>query len=306
MAVFQDKLIKPQRLKPGDTVGVVAPASPFRRRVLSQGVKILQGMGYGVKLADGLFEAKDYLAGSDAHRASQLQAMFLDDGVDAIMCARGGFGSLRVLSHLDWERLRFNAKPFIGFSDITAIHQAFLFKAGLATFHGPVVCSLPSSDRQTQLSFNRAVTSEERISQKVAKPRIINPGRAQGVLAGGNLTTLCHLVGTPFAAGYSGTVLFLEDTGESAYRIDRMLMHMKLAGCFEGVAGIILGSFRGGVRAAVVDRLVYQLFAGRKIPILGGLAVGHGRRNLTLPVGIPVELDVDSGKLTFLECATVD
>lgn len=306
MAVFQGELIKPQRLKPGATVGVVAPASPFRRRVLGQGLKILQGMGYGIKLADGLFEANDYLAGSDAHRASQLHTMFLDEGVDAVMCARGGFGSLRILSHLDWGCLRSHPKPFIGFSDITAIHQAFLIKAGLASFHGPVVCSLPSSDRQTQLSFHRAVTSEERISLKVAKPRAISSGRAQGILTGGNLTTLCHLVGTPFAADYSGTILFLEDTGEAAYRIDRMLAHMKLAGCFDGVKGVVLGAFRGGVRAAVVDRLVCQLFAGRKMPILGGLAVGHGRRNLTLPVGIPVELDADSGKLTFLECATVD
>jgi muramoyltetrapeptide carboxypeptidase len=306
MAPMKEALIKPGRLTAGATIGVVAPASPFRRKVFDRGMKILQEMGYALKPAEGLFEASGYLAGSDAHRASQLQDMFLDDEVDAVMCARGGFGSLRMLPHIDWGVLKSHPKPFVGFSDITAIHHAFLAKAGMTSFHGPVVCSLPSSDRQTRLALNRALTSNEKISFAVAKPRIIGPGKAQGMLVGGNLTTLCHLVGTPFAADFSGAVLFLEDTGEAAYRIDRMLMHMKLAGCFEQVSGVLLGSFREGVRAAAVDRLVQRLFAENKIPILGGMAVGHGRRNLTLPVGVPVDLDADNGRVTLLECATAD
>ncbi len=306
MPVSQKALIKPHRLKPGDTIGVVAPASPFRRRVLDQGVTLLKEMGYAVKLSDGLFEADGYLAGSDAHRASQLQEMFLDDGVDAVMCARGGFGSIRILPYLDWELIRAHPKPFIGFSDITAIHQALLLRAGLTAFHGPVVCSLPSSDRQTQRSLNRAIASKALLSLTVARPRTIKSGRAEGVLMGGNLTTLCHLVGTPFDRGFAGAVLFVEDTGEVAYRIDRMLMHMKLAGCFDGIAGLVVGSFKDCARAAVIDKLVRQRFADHDMPILAGMAVGHGRRNLTLPVGIAVRMDSDSGRLDLLECATVD
>lgn len=306
MPLLREELIKPRRLKAGDTIGVVAPASPFRRKVLDQGVKILREMGFRVKLAEGLFEADGYLAGNDTHRAFQFQAMFLDDGVDAVMCARGGFGSLRMLSRFDWSILRSHRKPFIGFSDITAIHQAFLFKGRLSAFHGPVVCSLPAGDRRTQRSLYRALTSDKPISLKAARPRTIRPGKAKGVLAGGNLTTLCHMVGTPFAGDFTGAILFLEDTGEAAYRIDRMLTQMKLSGCFEGIRGLVLGSFKEGVRASVVDQLVHHLFAKRRVPILGGLPVGHGRCNLTLPVGNTVELDADSGRLTFLECATAD
>jgi len=306
LPVSKMELIKPRRLKPGDTIGVAAPASPFRRRVLNQGLTLLKEMGYAVKLADGLFEAKGYLAGSDAHRASQLQAMFLDDGVDAVMCARGGFGSMRILPYLDWEMIRAHPKPFIGFSDITAIHQALLLRAGLTTFHGPVVCSLPASDRQTRLSLNRAITSEAPLSLKAARPRTIKSGRADGVLVGGNLTTLCHLVGTPFQRGFAGAILFIEDTGEAAYRIDRMLMHLKLAGCFDGMAGLVAGTFKDCARAAIVDNLLRQRFVDQEVPILSGMAFGHGRRNVTLPVGIAVRLDADSGRLDLLECATVD
>lgn len=306
MQSAKNDLIKPRRLHPGAVIGVVAPASPFKRAVLEQGLKVLQQMGYCVKLAKGLYETRGYLAGTDAHRASQLQAMFLDGDVDAVMCARGGFGSLRMLPLIDWELLRRHPKAFIGFSDITAIHHVLVQRAGLTTFHGPVVCSLPSSDRQSQASFKRAVSSDQALSFRVAQKKTLKPGKVDGALMGGNLTTLCHLVGTPFALNFAGAVLFLEDTGESAYRIDRMLMHMKLAGCFQGMAGLVLGSFRDCAKFAVIADLVRQLFADQDIPILAGMAVGHGRRNLTLPMGIAVHLDADNGELVFLERATTD
>lgn len=298
--------IKPRRLDPGAVIGVVAPASPFKRRVLMQGLKILQDMGYAVKTPPDLFVGEGYLAGTDEHRARQLQEMFIDDAVDAVMCARGGFGSLRMLPFLDWELLRRHPKPFIGFSDITALHHAFYQKTGIVTFHGPVVCSLPSSDRQTQTALYRALSTRLALSFRSPKIRTIRPGRAEGILLGGNLTTLCHLVGTPFASNLTGAVLFLEDTGEVAYRIDRMLTQMKLAGCFDGIKGVVLGSFSNGAKPAVISDLVRQLFADQDLPILAGMAFGHGHRNLTLPMGVRVHLDADDGRLILLECATSD
>ncbi len=298
--------IKPRRLHPGAVIGVVAPASPFKRRVFMQGLRILRDMGYAVKIPPDLFVGRGYLAGTDEHRAHQLQEMFIDDEVDAVMCARGGFGALRMMPYLDWGLLRRHPKPFIGFSDITALHHGFFQKAGMVTFHGPVVCSLPSSDRQTQVSLRRALSTRLALSFSGSKIRTVRSGRAEGILLGGNLTTLCHLVGTPFASSFTGAVLFLEDTGEAAYRIDRMLTQMKLAGCFDGIKGVVLGSFSNGAKPAVICELVRQLFADRDLPILAGMAFGHGHRNLTLPMGVRVHLDADDGRLNLLECATSD
>lgn len=304
MQFAKEKMTKPRRLQPGDTIGIVAPASPFKRDALEQGIAALHALGYDTKLAEGLFASQGYLAGDDSLRASQLQDMFTDDDVQAVMCARGGYGALRILSRLDFALIGSQSKAFIGFSDISALHQAFLLKAGSTTFHGPAVCTLAKSDEMTRSALHQALSDSRPIHIMAQRPRTILPGVAQGIVVGGNLTTLCHLAGTPFATGYKDCILVLEDRGEATYRIDRMLTQMMLAGCFDGLAGLVLGSFRDCGPDSDIDALVHDLFGELKIPIMAGVAVGHEDTNLTLPMGIPARLNADKGDLTYLEVAT--
>lgn len=312
ISVFEDKAwmnlahthpLKPKRLKPGATIGVVAPASPFKREALERGVSVLQDMGYHIRLADNLFEKNGYLAGHDRLRSDQLHAMFIDEQVDAVMCARGGFGSLRILARLDYPLIRSHPKPFIGFSDITALHHAILAKTGMVTFHGPMVCTLGRADMQTRSSWQEMLSGSGSPGTIAGEHRILKPGKCRGVLRGGNLATLCHLLGTPFAGNYKNCILFIEETGEAPYRVDRMLVQMKLAGCFEKLAGLVLGSFQDCGVETQIDALVRQLFDDSGIPVMAGVKAGHGNPNLTLPLGIMAALDADQGELQFLETA---
>jgi muramoyltetrapeptide carboxypeptidase len=285
-------------------IGIVAPASPFQKEELEQGLEILRHMGFRVRLADGLFDVHGYLAGEDARRAAQLMEMFQDASVDAIMCARGGYGCMRILPLLDYHLIRRHPKPFIGFSDITALHQAFRMLGGMVTFHGPVVCTLFKDEELSRSSLLETLSGQMPAAVSDAQMRSILPGAAEGRLTGGNLTVLCHLLGTPFAPSFDGAILFIEDCGEALYRIDRMLTHMKLSGCMEGLAGIALGSFKNCGDEADICNLVRQQFEARAIPIVAGLSAGHAQKNVTLPLGIQVRLDADMAKLVFLESAT--
>jgi muramoyltetrapeptide carboxypeptidase len=295
--------LKPNRLKPGATIGVVAPASPFKQEALELGVSVLCAMGYHIRLADDLFGKNGYLAGPDRLRADQLHAMFIDEQVDAVMCARGGFGSLRILSLLDYALIRSHPKPFIGFSDITALHHAIYANTGMVTFHGPMVCTMGPAHMQTRASWQEMLSGSGAPGKIAGNHRVLKPGKSQGLLIGGNLATLCHLLGTPFAMHYENCILFIEETGEAPYRIDRMLVQMKLAGCFENLAGLVLGSFQDCGVEAQIDALVRQLFDDSGIPILAGVKAGHGSPNLTLPLGIKAALDADQGELQLLETA---
>lgn len=298
--------IKPPALKAGDTIGIVAPASPFQRNALSRGMGILQSMGYDPRPASGIFAANGFLAGDDAHRAAQLMAMFADDTVHAIMCARGGYGALRLVSLLDYDLIRAHPKPFIGFSDITVLHQAMLLRSGIVSFHGPMVCTLHPSDSVTRNAWRRALQPGPPVVVASAAHRVIRSGCAQGPVVGGNLASLCHLLGTPFASYYRDCILFVEDTGERPYRIDRMLVHMKLSGSLDGLAGMVLGSFKDCGTKRQIDAMVRQLFDGDGFPIMSGVAAGHGKRNLTLPLGMTAVLDTQQRTLRFLDTAVAD
>ena len=304
MSVTQLPLIKPAALQTGATIGIVAPASPFQKDELERGLEILRHMGFRVRLADGLFDVHGYLAGEDERRAAQLLDMFRDATVDAILCARGGYGCMRILPLLDYGLIRRNPKAFVGFSDITALHQAFCMQSGMATFHGPVVCTLSSDEDLSRSSLLEALSGQLPAAVSGAQMRSILPGMAEGRLVGGNLTILCHLLGTPFANSFDGCILFIEDCGEALYRIDRMLTQMKLSGCLDGLAGIMLGSFKDCGAEADICNLVVQLFEEREIPIVAGLPAGHAKRNITLPLGIHVRLDAEKAELIFLESAT--
>jgi muramoyltetrapeptide carboxypeptidase len=303
---LKHKTIKiPARLSPGDTIGIVAPAGPFDRDTFARGTRHLEALGFSLFTPPGLLDARGYLAGSDQHRAGFINQLFADKRIDAIICARGGYGSIRVLPLLDYQAIADNPKVFIGFSDITALLAVLAERSGLATFHGPVVTSLADAPAETRQSLMQAVSADANLEIKVARGITINPGTASGVVCGGNLTTLCHLVGTPFAPVLNGKILFLEDRAEAPYRIDRMLVHMKLAGCFENLAGLVLGYFEDCGPLNDIYRIVAESFRDEPFPILAGLDAGHGKHNRTLPFGIEATLDADGHCLSYHRAATI-
>jgi len=300
-----DSVKIPARLSPGDTIGIVAPAGPFDRETLERGIGSLKDLGFEVFAPPGLLDANGYLAGSDQHRARFINQLFADKSVDAIICARGGYGSIRILSLLDYQMIAANPKVFIGFSDITVLLTVLADRCGLATFHGPVVTSLADAPAATRDSLLRAVSSDTKLEIRGSGGLTISPGSVAGIVTGGNLTTLCHLIGTPYAPNFTDKILFLEDRGEAPYRIDRMLAHMKLAGCFEQLAGIALGSFENCGPLDDIYNIVAETFRYKPFPILAGLDVGHGKINLTLPLGVEATLEADHHSLSYHRAATI-
>ncbi len=295
----QEPVRLPGRLRPGDRVGIVAPASPFDLDSFREGIAVIESMGVRTVLPDGLYHRKGYLAGSDRHRAGLLNSFFRDPAVRAVFCARGGFGSMKLLPHLDYPSIARDPKVFVGFSDISALLWALYRECRLATFHGPVVTSLKKAFPGARTSLWAAVGEGRPLRFSVPDGIPLCPGIASGIMAGGNLSTLCHLLGTPFSPTFDGHILFLEDRGERCYRIDRMLFQMKLSGCFRGMAGLILGGFTEGDPRDRVHRVVAELFRNQGIPVLAGLDAGHVPDNPTLPLGIPATLDAEGRCLQY-------
>jgi muramoyltetrapeptide carboxypeptidase len=297
--------IRPPRLKTGDTIGIVAPAGPFDPKNFSQGLSTLESLGFRTRVSDEIFEKTGYLAGNDAQRARLVNRLFKDPAINAIVCARGGFGSLRILPLVDFDVIRKNPKVFIGFSDITALLTSITARSGLVSFHGPVVTTLANAPEITRNTLLRAISSDLPLEVQPANGVVIQAGRAQGSIIGGNLTTLCHLLGTPFEPRFKHRIVLLEDQGEAPYRIDRMLFQMKLAGCFDGIAGLVLGSFEGCGSLDAVFQVFEEHFRDISVPILAGFDVGHGEQNLTMPLGIDATLDTDDQIVAFNQPATV-
>lgn len=306
MKVKKLKILKPPRLRQGDTIGIVAPASHFYLEKFNRGIAVLESMGFHTSVPERLFNKKGYFAGSDSERAEMVNRYFADTSIKAIMCARGGYGSIRILSLLDYKTIQKNPKIFIGFSDISALLSTLYLRCRLVTFHGPTVTTLGNSDSRTKDSLLSMITSGKKPEIAVESGITIQPGSASGPVLGGNLNTLCHLLGTPFQPDFKGCILFLEDRGEAAaYRIDRMLSQMKLAGCFNGLAGLILGNFEDCGDTDDIIRIAGDIFKDDIIPIIAGLEVGHGKRNLTIPTGLNATLNADLKVLAFHEPATI-
>ena len=295
----------PARLRAGDRIGIVAPAGPYDQNAFERGIKVVEEMGFEIFVPPNLLDAGGYFAGSDHHRAQFLNLLFADESVQAIICARGGYGSMRIMHLLDYQTIAKNPKIFIGFSDITGLLSVFGNHCGLVTFHGPVVTSLADAQAETRESLMRAVSSAAELELKVPDGIAVKAGTGSGIVCGGNLTTLCHLVGTPYAPQFTDKIVFLEDRAEAPYRIDRMLVHMQLAGCFENLAGIALGSFEKCGPIEDIYNIFGELFNHDQIPILAGFDVGHGEINLTLPLGIEATLDANRHLLSYHRAATV-
>jgi muramoyltetrapeptide carboxypeptidase len=314
-------LLRPRRLAPGQTIGMVAPsAAPNEPERIRFAIDTVESLGFKVKPGAHLYDREGYLAGADAARAADLNAMFADDGVDAIWCVRGGYGASRILPALDYALMQRKPKALIGYSDITALHVAIHRHAGLVTFHGPVAFRaftpyslgelkrvLWTGETPVRLGgpppFERAegrVDWENRVATLV-------PGTARGRLLGGNLCLMSHLCGTPYFPDLRGAILFLEDVEEAYYRIDRMLTQLWLSGALAGVAGVAFGKFTNCnsspffLQNRPLDDILAERCRALGVPAVSGIMVGHIEDQTTLPVGCLAELDADAGTLTLLE-----
>lgn len=286
------------RLQPDDIIGICAPSGSFDDDLFSKGARVIQELGFRVRIPDGISARKRYLAGEDRHRADLLNRLFADTEVRGIVCARGGFGAMRILDYLDWQVIRDNPKPVVGFSDATALLMALLNRGGFPVVHGPSVVSLAGCDRKTVVSFQTVLVEGVR-RIRAGQGITLAPGQARGVLMGGNLATLNHLTGTPYQPDFRDAVLFLEDISEPAYKIDRMLVQMKSAGLFAPVKGVVLGSFTGCDPLEMIYEIVTEIFEVYRIPVFAGIEAGHGNINLSLPMGGPVGMDASEHTLVW-------
>ena len=293
------KPLIPEKVEPGDTIGIAAPAGPFDRELFDKGIETLRAMGYGPVMPDQIYDNTGYLAGPDRLRAETLNRLFADPDVKAIVCARGGYGAMRVLPYLDFDIVRNNPKAVVGFSDVTALHAGLYAQCGLVTFHGPSVTTLADADESTMQSLVAALTRDRPIEIMPGSGRTLSPGAVSGPLVGGNLAVLNHLLGTEFMPDFAGHILLLEDLNEMPYKVDRMLTQMRLAGVLADVAGVVLGTFENCGDMEAIYRIVAEVFNDLDIPILGGLDIGHGKTNLTVPLGVEALLDADRQVLQF-------
>lgn len=298
--------VVPPALLPGDTIGLVAPAGPLlHEEELTAAIRLLGEMGYKVRFDRALLGKSGYLAGSDEQRAQQFNSMWAASDVKALLAVRGGYGSLRMVDLLDMELIRRHPKILIGYSDITVLLHAIFKATGLVTFLGPVATSLPRCDHASRATFSGMLAGRYAVEYEPTVLDVLVGGEAQGRLLGGNLTSLVHLLATPYELSWDNAILLLEEVGESIYRIDRMLTHLAKAGRFSGLAGLILGSFTEApfaqpVDNAAVNQRILELFAEHNIPIWSNFPVGHTNRNLTLPMGLEAKMDSATGSLQLL------
>jgi muramoyltetrapeptide carboxypeptidase len=294
-------MLKPAALGQGDTIGVVAPAAAVDEPSLAAGVRVLQHAGFRVRVGRAATQKSGYLAGSDSQRVADLHDMFRDPEIKAIVAARGGYGSGRLLPLLDHALIRQHAKIFVGHSDLTFLLNDLVQRAELVTFHGPMVCGLQT--RPEAAAFLLAMLSGGRAGWQQQVPAVVREGSAEGPLAGGCLSVLVATLGTPYALDARGRLLFLEEVNEKPFRIDRMLTHLRQAGILDAVAGVIFGEMSGcvasdGERVSVQD-VIGEAFAGAPYPVAFGLPSGHGQGTLTLPFGSRARLA--GACLTLLE-----
>lgn len=312
--------IYPAAIKPGDTLAIVAPASAPQPAQLAAGIASLEQAGYRIKTYRNLCAAEGYLAGSDIDRADELMRAFVDPEVAGVVAARGGYGVSRLLDKLDYSVIEQNPKVLAGYSDLSALHAAINGQTGLVTFHSPnVIDGLavgdPAGDLATQVSFWQAVGHNNEATYMLPNfgtPKTITPGNATGRLVGGNLAVFAGLIGTPYMPSCEGAILFLEDTGEAPYRIDRLLSQLYLAELLDSVAGVLLGHFTDCVDSAeasfqptiTTDQVLLHYLSELGVPVLAGFAAGHDQPNLTLPMGATVTLDASRQQLTVHQATT--
>jgi muramoyltetrapeptide carboxypeptidase len=292
-------LKRPQPLASGDRIAVVAPAGPFDWEKFEDGLAVLRQWGLVPVLGPHVAVRRGFLAGEDSERAADIKAFLRDPELKAIICARGGYGCLRLLPLLEAVDLNGQAKWLIGFSDVTVLHHFLYARAGWVTLHGPLVTTLATANEVSRDHLWSLLSGTAANPLHYPLAETLLPGVAAGTLLGGNLATLCHLLGTHYQPDFTGCLLLLEEVGEAPYRIDRMLTQMGLAGCFDGLAGVVLGQFTGCGAWEEIRAIVSERLAPYGIPLAAGLVAGHGASNLALPLGLQATLDASGRSLVY-------
>ena len=317
--IFGKKIVKPPRLKAGDTVGLINPAgATFHPDDVTQTEEILTALGLKSKRGKFILDRYGYLAGTDEHRAADINDFYADKSVNALLSIRGGWGCNRILPLLDYDTIKRNPKIIMGYSDITSLLVAIYAKTGVITFHGPVGTSTWNS-YSTQ--YVRDILFDGKMATMVnprdmgdnliqTKDRIltITPGTAKGRLVGGNLSVLTAMLGSDFLPDWRETILFVEEIGEDIYRVDRMLTQLKLAGVLDKISGFVFGKCTDcgsgeGYGSLTLDDLFNDLIKPLGIPAYYGAMIGHIADKFTLPVGANVEMDAGKGTIQMVESA---
>ncbi len=284
-----------RRIKEGAVLAVVAPSGAFHPRSFDQGVEWLRER-YEVRFDEGIYAEQGYFAGSDERRLKELQQAIRDPQVDAILCARGGYGATRLLPELSVEEVKEANKLLVGFSDVTALHSLWA-RAGVRSMHAPMVSALGRASEVVRDDWRKAFEGEEAGRSWQGLETILS-GQAEGRLIGGNLSVLCALLGTPYFPPLEGCILFLEDVGERPYRVDRMLTTLIQAGCFERCVGVVLGAFtegEAGKDGVSVDDVLAERLGGIGVPVVKGFPAGHIDDNAPLVFGVSMRLDGEGG-----------
>jgi muramoyltetrapeptide carboxypeptidase len=309
-------MLKPKALRPGDTLGFVAPSSPVKSpEGVERSVEAARAMGFRAVVGESCLSAHGYLSGDDQMRADDLNRMFADDSIDAIVAIRGGYGAPRILDKLDYKLAAQHPKLLVGYSDITALHIAYGQKSGLVTMHAP----MPSTewiadgyDRYTSTGLLRALTSTEPLGPILNPPEYpveaLHGGVARGRLAGGNLCLVAALNGTPWEIDARGAILVLEDVGEYVHRLDRMLTTLRLSGKFDECAGVVLGGFTDCPpeypdRSLTIRQVIEEVVLPAGKPVLSGYMIGHCSPKASIPLGVMATLDADKGFFSVDEAA---
>jgi len=319
--LFSKNILKPPRLRPGNTVGLINPAgATFHPDDVNIARETLAALGLKMKTGKHLLDRYGYLAGTDAARAEDVNTMFADTGIQAILTLRGGWGCNRILDLLDYKLIRKHPKILMGYSDITSLLLALNAKTGLVTFHGPVGISTWnafSTDFVKRLLFDGLAFSMENpheigdnLTQTEDRILTIKSGQARGRLLGGNLSVFSAMVGSDYLPDFKGNIMFLEEVGEEVYRVDRMLTQLKLAGLLDQLSGFIFGKCSQcgpgeDYGSLTLEQVLDQHIKPLGIPAWYGAMIGHIEDKFTLPLGINAEIDAGQGRITLLEPAVV-
>jgi muramoyltetrapeptide carboxypeptidase len=306
------QLVKPPGLRPGARIGIIAPASNVKRAELEAGCDALRRAGYEPFHLDSILDHDLYFAGSIPRRIREMEEMFARDDIQAILCARGGYGANYLLNQLDLSKIKSNPKIFIGYSDITSLLTHFLDNAGLVTFHGPMAAKDWSHENGVDLASWQSALSQTAAWEVKLNDGVVAlaDGEAEGTLYGGCLSLLVASLGTPYEIKTAGTVLFVEDIAAKPYQVDRMLMQLKLGGHLKNVRGIVFGEMIDCLQSTnqdyILPEVIARIVGDLNVPVAYGVTSGHvSSANITLPFGVRSALSVGSGevRLRILESA---
>ena len=315
-------MIKPKRLKKGQTIGIISPSSGvWKRSEMWRSIEEIEKWGYNVKVGENAYKKRFYLAGTDVDRANDLLDFFKDDEVDAIFCSQGGYGSARILKYLDFDIIRNNPKIFIGYSDITSLHLAINKLSNLVTFHGPCALSAGTEEmtKYRKEHLIKALEGEEPIGKiEMASDKkylvTVNPGKAEAPIIGGNLTLICATLGTPYEIVTKNKIVFIEELDTEPWIMDHMLTHLLNSGKLHQAAGIVIGECHncepfkheaGFPNQCSLEDVIFDLLRPLGLPILYGLPIGHTKDLATIPLGVLGFLDAEEGIFEILERATI-